>query len=884
MKRVNRSGNKWTYREIAETALSSPGARTVARAVDFDVLQYDFHLGDDANRLECVMFVPVVPHPDVGQLAWKAYPYLKSEAPSIGEFIERVNVPANQLHREPPLLSALRMKEELLKSPAPSVTGERQMVCVGDFWITMRDYSEISSLRYLDAFVTGQGFDVRYKEDFFRKALESCKTLVTTRTEGQVTQDLYDVTIRGTEFRVLIGHHATHARNLVLFARIVPAKADATDQRSKDIFDEMREHPAFKRISTKLSDPKNDEPIPDVIPIPERQSENLFNLELDGKNYVFEAMGDFAVCTYPPPTLQTMSKGIENVASGDEDRQKSIKAVKEYQQQVGYKKFLEAVVTSAERCSGENQWAEIHATDAFEIKFYDTQYSNRAFKLAVATPVGGYCNLAIRLNIELAEHASSQRMITTIRRTIPDVTSSILVAINAMKKLGMDLPEKAPVPDHFLRKQARMATRPLLPLRSSGTQSANDAMEINDGSDEDMPRASTSAPNRTATFKTFRNATEYNDEMIASVPDQDREGIKAMVRNTIDKNPNLRDLHNGFTPGSERLQLIALGELWLGCVRRAPLPEPSFIPREENERQNKGEDGIKLRPLVKDHGSTLRERACLALVAALEVEELATKALHPLGITATHFVNVYEPMVRMAGCFTSYDSIIKWATGRDDRGRQAARQMLDWMDGKTTLQNLPKYLRMLAVITHYSEVGRGYSVNLAGLRERMQQIRDCATKKGREELWKTLSDAYPPVLKWTADAEKDYDDDGDDRMSIDSRNSDEFMDESPESIEALKSFAEEANELAPPRWHISGELIDALKEKHGDEPVVIVMEHLQRLKFHAEPARDGNGHIREGWVKFRFPPGDGNVPAALLLEHHEGNVISIEFIFETERG
>jgi hypothetical protein len=879
MKRVNESGKKWAYREMVDIALSSPRARMVARTIDFDILQYDFHLGDDANRLECVMFVPVMQHPDVGQLTWRVFPYLKSDAPSIDTVIERVNVPANQLGRERPLLSALRMKEELLKSPAPSVTGECQMVCIGDFWMTMRDYVLLARSSYLDARMTGNGLDVRYKEDFFRKALESCETPADYRTEDQATLDLYKVTVRDKSFKVLIGHHATHARNVVLYAQIIEAKWGLTRQKRRDILNEIRQHPAFERISRGLSDPKNDEPIPDVIPIPERQSENLFNLELDGKNYVFEAMGDFAVSIYPLPTIQKATTEIEDVTSGDEDRQKSIKAVNECQQQVGYKKFLEIVVTKAERCSGENQWAEIHATDAFEIKFYDTQYSNRAFKLAVATPVGGYCNLAIKLNIELAEHASQQRMISSIRRHIPDVTSSILVAINAMKKRGMDLPEKAPVPDHFLQKKKRMATRPLLPLPSS-----RDVPIIEIG-DEDMPRENTPAPNRTATYKTFRNATEYNDEMIASVPDQDREGIKAMVRNTIDKNPNLRDLHNGLTPGSEHLQLIALGKLWLACVRRAPLPEPSFIPREENERQNKGEDGIKLRPLVKDHGSTLRERACLALVAALEVEELATKVLHPRGITATHLGNVYEPMVRMGNCFSTYTGIIKWATGTADCGKQAARQMLDWMDGKTTLQNVPRSLRMLAVITHYAEVGRGYSSSIAGLKERMQQIRDCTTKKGREELWKTLSDAYPPVLKWTEDAEEDYVDDGDDDddMSIYSGNSEdlsELVDEPPDFLEKLKSSAQQEDELVPPTWTIPGTLVDALKKEHGDEPVDIVMKHLENRRYDTEPARDEYGRIRKGWVKCRLPLEHGNVPAALLFKHHEGNVTRVEFIHD----
>lgn len=86
--------------------------------------------------------------------------------------------------------------------------------------------------------------------------------------------------------------------------------------------------------------------------------------------------------------------------------------------------------------------------------------------------------------------------------------------------------------------------------------------------------------------------------------------------------------------------------------------------------------------------------------------------LNSIGFSIGRGWQNYDPVVRKAtGRPTSYAQLVAWANRQPDGGRAAAQLFLNWAtDDTTELFHLPLELQDMAIITHFAEVGRGYSL------------------------------------------------------------------------------------------------------------------------------------------------------------------------------
>jgi hypothetical protein len=748
-KRVSAPNKKWTPAEILQIAFASSRVSTVARTIDFNILRYEFLLAnnnaaenDGTNGRQCILLAVVAKQSGAEDIVLSVYPYLKDKALSGNDVVTRV---FNEYKRNPKLsrLSHIHKMQILPTSPIPTVTGRREMVAIGNFWMTKSYYAEASEHKDLDQCLRSIGLDRQHRESFFRRALESCGQSKNYLEVDDARLTPYKILIRhptiieNKEFTVWIGHHGDHARNLILYANIVPGWNARPSERGDVIRDRLSKMPEL----IALSNPRINDAIALDIPLPERPSPGLFNLVLDGKNRVFRPMGNFIVGRFPPPQVYELSnsrKKQNHNFDASEERNETADVVTKCRKQFGADKFLVALLTKAQPCLNDEKWRPYQDEEKhFTIHFYDKIVSGHAFKLAILTPAPYYRNLAVAFDLELARTANAGRMLDNLRRRQVNFSLPIMVAINKMKKRGETLPEEVTIPEHVKQKQQRIADY----RGDVNDEEIDDEIddEIHDEEDEyiddevddvneddddeniddDVDDANESditrdnmASNRPAEYQTFPTVQKYYETTIAGVAD--REQIKTRIHEAIDRNPSLRSLRTGLARRSEHTQLIALGELW-----------STFAP---NPTQR----------------SSSRQDMAAAMAAALEIVDFANEAFHPdLGITFAVSGNVFEPAVRMDGEIITYEDIIKWADQQPDGGIQAAGQMLTWMNGRTTLANLPRHLRMLAVHTHYVDTGRDRSNVLDGLKTRMEKISGGTLTQ--EISWNTLGDVYAPI-------------------------------------------------------------------------------------------------------------------------------------------
>jgi hypothetical protein len=119
----------------------------------------------------------------------------------------------------------------------------------------------------------------------------------------------------------------------------------------------------------------------------------------------------------------------------------------------------------------------------------------------------------------------------------------------------------------------------------------------------------------------------------------------------------------------------------------------------------------------------------------------------------------YDPVVVAPGnAHYTYAQICNWAAGQGDGGRAAAQSFLDWYStGTVQFDQLPVRLQALAVITHFAEVGRGYSSALAGdLYPWMEAIAGSDTAGAARHLWGQYNARFSPSLAYAVDLATEY--------------------------------------------------------------------------------------------------------------------------------
>lgn len=116
----------------------------------------------------------------------------------------------------------------------------------------------------------------------------------------------------------------------------------------------------------------------------------------------------------------------------------------------------------------------------------------------------------------------------------------------------------------------------------------------------------------------------------------------------------------------------------------------------------------------------------------------------------------YDPVVA-GGKTYRYSEIAEWAAGQDDGGKAAATLFLGWMNGATTvLSDLPSPLAALALITHFAEVGRGYSSALSDLEKWIKALSKESSKTTCAKGWRDYRSYYPPALTYKEDVSTEF--------------------------------------------------------------------------------------------------------------------------------
>lgn len=115
----------------------------------------------------------------------------------------------------------------------------------------------------------------------------------------------------------------------------------------------------------------------------------------------------------------------------------------------------------------------------------------------------------------------------------------------------------------------------------------------------------------------------------------------------------------------------------------------------------------------------------------------------------------YDPVVA-GGKTYRYSEIADWAAGQTDGGKAAATLFLNWMNGSTVLSDLPSPLAALALITHFAEVGRGYSSALGDLESWMSALSKTSGKSACAKVWRDYRQYYPPALTYKEDGSADF--------------------------------------------------------------------------------------------------------------------------------
>jgi len=143
--------------------------------------------------------------------------------------------------------------------------------------------------------------------------------------------------------------------------------------------------------------------------------------------------------------------------------------------------------------------------------------------------------------------------------------------------------------------------------------------------------------------------------------------------------------------------------------------------------------------------------------------------------------NPYDPVVR-TGQALPYSAIVQSAQSQPDGGVQYARAFRAWYSsGTKKLTDLPPAMLALALITHWAEVGRGYSGEIAALRGWINEIANARDRATAAALWGDVNGRFSPSLTYSVDLgtefEPDEDEsdesDDDDRMDTDNEGGEE---------------------------------------------------------------------------------------------------------------
>jgi hypothetical protein len=761
---------KWTSKQLLHHILTTHSNMTVAaRTVDFDLRKYEFDLASFEDYphivVGCVMYLMTFAHSEPGRppLAGFVFPYPEEEAPPVGQILAWID---NTLDRKNITQAmAISQKASHFFSPIPVVTEDVEMVTVGGYWMKQGAYAAAKEQHDLPQLMDSAGLDPRCPGSFFRKALSLCRTpeKVHKLKDSNAVLERHRVTIHGRHFYVYVGRHAELATNLALHVEITAGDAPADDTARILMYAKVRATREFQKLAMCTAN----DGIPARLDLVERDGACLFNVNLNGKDHVFEPVKDFLL---PYPTPQISGYRVARRVKLTEDRivvgeairsaAAKLRAMNGGGMRASERDFYRAALSNAIRCTDEISMSAEFKTDDFIVRFYDTEVAGEHFKMAVISPFPKCGNLVVSVEFQSRDGARPKQMASSTRQRIPEGRTEVLRNISAMIERGETLPDLIEVPDDVRQKMSRIAaSRANVAPGAGQAQEAADDVEVDVSEDSEPAEGMPSLRRfnaRQVSVKTYATVDEFLDallggEDVAEIADACRKAVRFEL-------DGIRDAV--LVRGREHEQLQTFGRLWHKHVRFVSPQESGSAPRAEiRSRQSlrPNDPRNRLRKSKPENPLTSKQQGWIARVVGREIARDINMLLRPLNISAVSGWNPIEPMVREGTRWTPYESIIRWAASREDGGRAAAAAIVRWMKGRTTLENLPPMLRMLAVITHYSEVGRGYSSALAGLKLHMAKIGSCGNTADAAVLWKNLADEYPPMIDWKTDLNAHYD-------------------------------------------------------------------------------------------------------------------------------
>lgn len=148
--------------------------------------------------------------------------------------------------------------------------------------------------------------------------------------------------------------------------------------------------------------------------------------------------------------------------------------------------------------------------------------------------------------------------------------------------------------------------------------------------------------------------------------------------------------------------------------------------------------------------------AATATDARTKIAEGINGQLTTARIRITRGFQAYDPVVRR-GRPQRYVALAATLSAGADGGVGEARAVIEWIKGTRDLAGLSDAAQEFAVISHFAELGRGYSSQLDSLYKRLVAIAGAGSAAGAAQQWAELATGWSPVMTYREDSSTDWD-------------------------------------------------------------------------------------------------------------------------------
>lgn len=130
--------------------------------------------------------------------------------------------------------------------------------------------------------------------------------------------------------------------------------------------------------------------------------------------------------------------------------------------------------------------------------------------------------------------------------------------------------------------------------------------------------------------------------------------------------------------------------------------------------------------------------------------------LKAVSLSVTPGFQPYEPIVRASGRARKYVALAADLAAGADGGVGEAKAILKWMTAEADITTLSQAAKEFVVITHFTEVGRGFTDAPSDIYRLLQEIA-ASTPATAKTKWTTLAATWVPATTYAQDVKADYD-------------------------------------------------------------------------------------------------------------------------------